>query len=87
MPAATAASIQGGSVTLWPLRASRYVRRVTRPGDPLRRWGTWLFGGQELLEPGLVSTSQWRSGPDARPLNAWAGVARKTPRAFSIKDV
>jgi hypothetical protein len=37
-----------------------------------------LFGGQELLEPGLVSTSQWRSGADARPLNAWAGVARKT---------
>ena len=37
-----------------------------------------LFDGLELLEPGLVSTSQWRPGAGAGPLNAWAGVARKT---------
>ena len=39
-----------------------------------------FFGGLELVEPGLVSTSQWRSGAaaDTRPLANWAGVARKT---------
>ncbi|HYB88743.1 MAG TPA: SAM-dependent methyltransferase [Streptosporangiaceae bacterium] len=37
-----------------------------------------LFDGLELVEPGLVSTSQWRSGAGAKPLNAWAGVARKS---------
>ncbi len=37
-----------------------------------------LFDGLELVEPGLVSTSQWRSGADVKALNAWAGVARKT---------
>jgi S-adenosyl methyltransferase len=38
-----------------------------------------FFGGLELVEPGLVSTSQWRSGAsaDTRPLANWAGVARK----------
>ena len=38
-----------------------------------------FFGGLELVEPGLVSTSQWRSGASAgtRPLANWAGVARK----------
>ncbi|MFI5081123.1 MAG: SAM-dependent methyltransferase [Streptosporangiales bacterium] len=39
-----------------------------------------FFDGLELVEPGLVSTSQWRSGTgtDTRPLANWAGVARKT---------
>jgi hypothetical protein len=39
-----------------------------------------FFGGLELVEPGLVSISQWRSGAgaDASPLANWAGVARKT---------
>ena len=39
-----------------------------------------FFGGLELVEPGLVSTSQWRSGAGTgtRPLANWAGVARKT---------
>jgi len=39
-----------------------------------------FFDGLELVEPGLVSTSQWRSGvsADTRPLANWAGVARKT---------
>jgi len=38
-----------------------------------------FFDGLELIEPGLVSTSQWRSGTgaDTRPLANWAGVARK----------
>ena len=38
-----------------------------------------FFDGLELLEPGLVSTTQWRPGPgtDTRPLPGWAGVARK----------
>ena len=38
-----------------------------------------FFGGLELIEPGLVSTSQWRSGAgaDTRPLANWAGVGRK----------
>ena len=39
-----------------------------------------FFGGLELVEPGLVSISQWRSGAGAgaSPLANWAGVARKT---------
>jgi hypothetical protein len=39
-----------------------------------------FFDGLELVEPGLVSTSQWRSGAgtDTKPLANWAGVARKT---------
>jgi hypothetical protein len=39
-----------------------------------------FFGCLELVEPGLVSISQWRSGAgaDASPLANWAGVARKT---------
>src|SRR5215475_9620416 len=38
-----------------------------------------FFDGLELVEPGLVSISQWRSGAgtDASPLANWAGVARK----------
>jgi hypothetical protein len=38
-----------------------------------------FFDGLELVEPGLVSTTQWRPGPgaDIRPLPGWAGVARK----------
>jgi hypothetical protein len=40
-----------------------------------------LFTGLELLEPGLVPTSQWRPGTDhqaSAPSTAWAGVARTT---------
>jgi len=39
-----------------------------------------FFGDLELVEPGLVSISQWRSGvgAGASPLANWAGVARKT---------
>jgi hypothetical protein len=42
-----------------------------------------FFDGLELVEPGLVSTTQWRPGPgaDTRPLPGWAGVARKPPPA------
>jgi hypothetical protein len=37
-----------------------------------------LFTGLDLIEPGLVPTSQWRPGSDASaPSVAWAGVARK----------
>jgi len=38
-----------------------------------------LFDGLELVGPGLVSVSQWRSGQaaDTKPLANWAGVARK----------
>jgi hypothetical protein len=37
------------------------------------------FDGLELVEPGLISTPQWRPGPGARPrpLPGWVGVARK----------
>jgi S-adenosyl methyltransferase/Transposase IS66 family len=37
-----------------------------------------MFGDLELIEPGLVSTTQWRPDPGAstRPLPGWAGVAR-----------
>jgi hypothetical protein len=37
-----------------------------------------MFGDLELVEPGLVSTTQWRPGPGVtpRPLPGWAGVAR-----------
>jgi len=39
-----------------------------------------FFDRLELVEPGLVSTSQWRSGAGTgtRPLANWAGVARKS---------
>jgi hypothetical protein len=38
-----------------------------------------FFDGLDLVEPGLVSTTQWRPGPgaDTRPLPGWAGVALK----------
>ena len=37
------------------------------------------FDGLDLVEPGLVSTPQWRPGAGIRPrpLPGWAGVARK----------
>jgi hypothetical protein len=37
-----------------------------------------MFGDLELVEPGLVSTTQWRPEPGVgtRPLPGWAGVAR-----------
>jgi hypothetical protein len=37
-----------------------------------------MFGDLGLVEPGLVSTTQWRPDPGAstRPLPGWAGVAR-----------
>ena len=37
------------------------------------------FAGLDLVEPGLVSTPQWRPGPGVRPrpLPGWVGVARK----------
>jgi hypothetical protein len=40
-----------------------------------------LFTGLEVLEPGLVPTSEWRPGTDhqaSAPSAAWAGVARTT---------
>ena len=38
-----------------------------------------FFGSLELIEPGLVSTTQWRPGPGVspKPLPGWVGVARK----------
>jgi hypothetical protein len=38
-----------------------------------------FFGDWELLEPGVVSTTQWRpgTGVSPRPMPLWAGVARK----------
>ena len=38
-----------------------------------------FFEGLELVEPGLVSTPQWRPGTGVtpRPLPGWVGVARK----------
>jgi hypothetical protein len=40
-----------------------------------------FFNGLELIDPGLVSHSQWRPHPgaDTKPYSAWAGVARKLP--------
>ncbi len=37
-----------------------------------------FFDGLELVEPGLVPTTQWRPGPgaDTTPLPGWVGVAR-----------
>ena len=40
-----------------------------------------LFGGLELVEPGLVRAPEWRPDSDAdldNPAAVWAGVARKT---------
>ncbi|KLL12248.1 MULTISPECIES: SAM-dependent methyltransferase [Protofrankia] len=38
-----------------------------------------FFDGLELLEPGLVPTTQWRPEPgaDTTPMPVWAGLARK----------
>ncbi|AEH11587.1 MULTISPECIES: SAM-dependent methyltransferase [Protofrankia] len=38
-----------------------------------------FFDGLELLEPGLVPTTQWRPEPgaDTTPMPVWAGIARK----------
>jgi SAM-dependent methyltransferase len=38
-----------------------------------------FFDGMELVEPGVVSTTQWRPDPGAgtTPLPGWVGVARK----------
>ncbi|HEY6493480.1 MAG TPA: SAM-dependent methyltransferase [Trebonia sp.] len=47
-----------------------------RPHDQVARF----VDGLELLEPGVVSYSQWRPGPDAgtrKPVPAWCAVARK----------
>jgi hypothetical protein len=44
-------------------------------GDVLR-----LFGGLDLLDPGLVPVNQWRPGPGGgsqKALPIWVGVARK----------
>jgi hypothetical protein len=39
-----------------------------------------LFGGLELVEPGVVQAGQWRPDPGAAavPAQTWLGVARKT---------
>jgi SAM-dependent methyltransferase len=39
-----------------------------------------FFDGLDLVEPGVVSTTQWRPDPgaDTTPLPGWTGVARKT---------
>jgi hypothetical protein len=36
-----------------------------------------LFDGLELEEPGLVPINHWRADPDADPVDAYGGVARK----------
>jgi len=38
-----------------------------------------FFDGLDLIEPGVVSTTQWRPDPgaDTTPLPGWTGVARK----------
>jgi S-adenosyl methyltransferase len=38
-----------------------------------------FFDGLDLLEPGLVSMTQWRPGTELNPapLPMWAGVGRK----------
>jgi hypothetical protein len=42
------------------------------------RAGHGVFGGLDLVEPGVVSTPQWRpgAGVSPRPLPGWVGVAR-----------
>jgi hypothetical protein len=56
---------------------ARLAEPVTfRPRDQVARF----VDGLELLEPGVVSYSQWRPGPDAgtpQPVPAWCAVARK----------
>ncbi len=44
-----------------------------------------FFDGLELLEPGVVPTTQWRPDPgaDTTPLPGWVGVARKAAAAAS----
>ncbi len=37
-----------------------------------------LFGGLELVEPGVVQAGQWRPDPDAVSALTWLGVAQKT---------
>jgi hypothetical protein len=41
-----------------------------------------FFDGLDLVEPGVVPTTQWRPDPgaDTTPLPGWTGVARKPAR-------
>jgi hypothetical protein len=52
----------------WPGRSPSAPAQVTA-----------FFGGLDLVEPGVVSTPQWRpgAGVSPRPLPGWVGVARK----------
>jgi S-adenosyl methyltransferase len=52
----------------WPGRSPSTPAQVTA-----------FFGGLDLVEPGVVSTPQWRpgAGVSPRPLPGWVGVARK----------
>jgi hypothetical protein len=60
--------------------ARRYNARVPA-GQRRRSHGevTRFFAGLELLEPGVVQTTQWRPAApgDTVPVPMWAGVARK----------
>ena len=59
------------------LMSRALMRDVTfRPRDDVLR----LFGGLDLLDPGLVPVNQWRHGPGGggqKALPIWVGVARK----------
>ena len=51
---------------------------VLRTRDEVRG----LFGGLEMIEPGVVQLPQWRPDPDAPPpglLPMWCGARRKVP--------
>ena len=45
-----------------------------------------LFGGLDLVEPGVVRVAEWRPDRDlaaASPSVLWGGVARKKPESLS----
>ncbi|MQY10747.1 hypothetical protein SRB5_08600 [Streptomyces sp. RB5] len=49
--------------------------------DAVSSGSAGFFGGPEVLEPGMVSVSRWRPGPDAfgeaAPIPGYGVVARK----------
>jgi len=63
-------------------RGAALMNKAMAEGVTFRPRGEVLrfFDGLDLLEPGLVSMTQWRPGVEVNPgrLPMWAGVARKS---------
>jgi hypothetical protein len=86
IPSGSYLVLNDGTNVLQPEAATEAARVRAEAGDPYHLRSpeeiSGFFDGLELLEPGVVSTSQWR--PDnmwgdqlPAPVNSYCGVARK----------